>query len=164
MSAESPAETAGSRAHGKAQDGSQSSLRTRKHKPWCHLCPPVLLFLIASALEDSAGPTLQAGRVQHCQDVGKQRREGVDRYHHPGTQAFGRPLMGQSSAEAQVSDMLPLGSETKRKESEQPQWDVAWGSVGTTCHVPLVKEEGRRKVMSCSRAIHICPPAMWFPS
>ena len=50
MSTESPAETAGSRARSKAWDGSQSSLRTRKHKPWRHLCPRVLLFLIASAL------------------------------------------------------------------------------------------------------------------
>jgi len=72
--------------------------------------------------------------------------------------------MGQSSAEAQLSYVLTLGSETRRVEFEQEQWEMAWGSVGTTCPVPLVEEEGGSMVMPCSRASHICPPAVWFPS
>lgn len=114
----------------------QNSPRTRKHKPWCHFCPHVLLFLIASAPEDNAGPALQARRAQHGLDAGEQRWEGEDRQHHPGAQALGRLLMGQSSVEAQLGYMVTLESGTRRKEFEEQQQD-GW------CNLPCAFGGGK---------------------
>lgn len=113
----------------------------------------VLLFLTASALEDSASPTLQAGRAQHCQDVGRGRRVWSDSI----TQGWSTRNAADGTKVSRGSVHSVLGAETRRKEFEQQQWDstggqLEWGDISSgQGGTSLVEGEGGRKVMSCSR-------------